>query len=1380
MEDDDEFGDLYTDVLRPLTASFQSQQPPAAQEEAAPKAAGATSRPIDLNINSDDEEILYGAPNSNSKPNFAGPSSITGQEKTLASPLDVKSGSRLPESNLNLKLGAGRIEGLGGINESDSIARVLLKSEDVKLPKTEFQDLNFMDEANIDIVVEETDDKDDILMGNHQSVGEDPENLKDGTGNVGNFVIEASGAEQLIPGLEIPGVSGGAGNTGEGNVEDDWDSDSEDDLQIVLNDNTHGPMGMERMGIGEEDDEDDDPLVIVANNDGPSHPPMMEEQDWGEEGGPAANGERKEITDALKVNGAPGVAGKVGYPNHAYNHPYHSQYKYVRPGATLMPGVPPSGPGGIPGQVRPPVNAGPVAGRGRGDWRPPGMKGAYGMSGWGGGASGRGFGIGLEFTLPSHKTIFEVDIDGFEEKPWRLPGIDVTDFFNFGLNEDGWKDYCKQLEQLRLESTMQGRIRVYESGRTEQEYDPEMPPELAAAAGMQDIPSENLNGKTDGAANDLARGSMRMRPPLPTGRPIQVETGSGDRLPSIDTRPPRQRDSDAIIEIVCQDDDQYTGIDKNEVQLDNIPSTEDFRGDARRGPLQEHVQESDGFQHPYKSHKREANAKRTQFINPIGDHLTKGDGVAPFSSEAPGQFVSDSGGQTSAYDNKNCVSQQEERGKKVSARDRSPDLTPSNSRDRLQVDSQKEESFESVDRTHTPVPPSPTADRPAQEQDMEDRDDIPDQIVEEDTNSEVEREEMTLDARTDSEAMNDEFLHSAKKQKLSSRHELSSPQETDDGEDSKAGRSSENSKVQSGSSRGYRKLQDDMDEEVVQGGRSMRIDNAKKTVARDEDRVRKKARNEKEAEKHSVVVKGREDSYSRKGADSSSAHYIDRRREREYSEGVWQRRDDDLQGRRAKMEEPRKRELIDEIGIRHRSKAREFEGSDREERHLYRKQLENVTLRPDYDKDMGARHRDRDELKRYDTLDDRHNKRRKEEVKLSREHIDKEETFHSHGETMVRRKRERDDASDHRKRDELMRLREDEQLYIRHKEDGVFQRERSDRQREREEWYRLKQSHEETLPKREREEIRGGMRAGRVSEEKAWAGQSRGKDEYRNSDQHSKDVRHADHIRRRDRVENESPSRLRTREDERRARHDRVSSREDRAPIASDNSRVNEKRHKDYLKKGKEFEGDHNSQMALNMNEDELNGQKNELVNSKGKFVQGTSANKIHRNRQSSKKHQEAASSDDEQEDSRRGRSKLERWTSHKERDFGIDAKSSSLNMKDNNVHKGTGTSLANKNQDEALKMVEDNQQPAANNKNGGAPEINSLETKPVEDKHLETVEKLKKRSERFKLPMPSEKEAPVSKKVEGDPLSSVQSETPPDSEVKPERPARRRRWTSN
>jgi hypothetical protein len=34
-----------------------------------------------------------------------------------------------------------------------------------------------------------------------------------------------------------------------------------------------------------------------------------------------------------------------------------------------------------------------------------------------------------------------------------------------------------------------------------------------------------------------------------TGRPIQVETGYGERLPSIDTRLPRMRESDSVIEV---------------------------------------------------------------------------------------------------------------------------------------------------------------------------------------------------------------------------------------------------------------------------------------------------------------------------------------------------------------------------------------------------------------------------------------------------------------------------------------------------------------------------------------------------------------------------------------------------------------------------------------------------------------------------------------------------------------------------------------------------------------------------------------------------------------------------------------------------------------
>ncbi|KAL0315415.1 UNVERIFIED_CONTAM: FIP1[V]-like protein [Sesamum radiatum] len=212
------------------------------------------------------------------------------------------------------------------------------------------------------------------------------------------------------------------------------------------------------------------------------------------------------------------------------------------------------------------------------------------------------------------RTIFEVDIDGFEEKPWRLPGIDVSDFFNFGLNEDSWKDYCKRLEQLRLETSMQSKIRVYESGRAEQDYDPDLPPELAAAVGIQDVPSENANpGKLDAGPTDLARASARGRPPVPIGRPIPVETGSGDRLPSIDTRRPRMHDSDAIIEIVCQsslEDDEMAE------QQNNDPAAEDLGGvDEVDDVKQDDADRIGRFSHAYNGQNREVVAKRAQVKN---------------------------------------------------------------------------------------------------------------------------------------------------------------------------------------------------------------------------------------------------------------------------------------------------------------------------------------------------------------------------------------------------------------------------------------------------------------------------------------------------------------------------------------------------------------------------------------------------------------------------------------------------------------------------------------------------------------------------------------------------------------------------------------------
>jgi hypothetical protein len=69
-----------------------------------------------------------------------------------------------------------------------------------------------------------------------------------------------------------------------------------------------------------------------------------------------------------------------------------------------------------------------------------------------------------------------------------------------------------------------------------------------------------------------------MRPPVMTGRPIQVETGYGERLPSIDTRLPRMRESDSVIEIVCQGQSDDPLVDDSTVDQTEKDSQ---RGDKR-------------------------------------------------------------------------------------------------------------------------------------------------------------------------------------------------------------------------------------------------------------------------------------------------------------------------------------------------------------------------------------------------------------------------------------------------------------------------------------------------------------------------------------------------------------------------------------------------------------------------------------------------------------------------------------------------------------------------------------------------------------------------------------------------------------------------------
>ena len=69
------------------------------------------------------------------------------------------------------------------------------------------------------------------------------------------------------------------------------------------------------------------------------------------------------------------------------------------------------------------------------------------------------------------------------DPPWLVPGVDITDFFNYGFNPETWKDYMGLVHQFRVEFTMQKRIRTFDGpgGPGPGGAEADLPPELRAA-----------------------------------------------------------------------------------------------------------------------------------------------------------------------------------------------------------------------------------------------------------------------------------------------------------------------------------------------------------------------------------------------------------------------------------------------------------------------------------------------------------------------------------------------------------------------------------------------------------------------------------------------------------------------------------------------------------------------------------------------------------------------------------------------------------------------------------------------------------------------------------------------------------------------------------
>ncbi|CAO2822495.1 unnamed protein product [Amaranthus hypochondriacus] len=1335
MEDDDEFGDLYTDVLTTFPSSSSSS---AAASNLASHPASCP--PIDLNFQSQHMDV-----------------DVSNSNFTTTMKLDAG-------VHVHVNLVENPSQEVQDAHNKVIINSRVLQSAHFDSPQQREQH----PEKQLDDFRYEFDDK-------QQNANREDD----------------FGMEPHIPGLSTthvaPTPAPAPAPTPAG---DEWnsDTDSEDDLQIVLNDtdHNHGLMGM-GMGMGMDangmiigsDDEDDDgePLVIL---DDPSAAATtaglqsVEEQVWGDEAGQSA--EVKEAADASKVNNA-GLpnAPKIGYSNYGYQ-PFHSQFKYVRPGAPPLPGAPSTSV--APGQVRAPVTVSNIiAGRGRGEWRPPGMKGPLTQKGfhpgfWGSNVPGRG----LEFTLPSHKTVFDVDIDTFEEKPWKYPGVDESDFFNFGMNEEIWKEYCKQLELLRLESTMQSKIRVYESGRAEQDYDPDMPPELAAAAGNYDSTAENVEtAKTGVELGDMAKGFTRVLPTLPTGRAIQVEIGSGERLPSVDTRPPRIRDSDAVIEIYLQDscDD---GNDTKE-NPGNNSSRDDDQVDV--------VDEDD----PQCGNDYiDGSWRKSSSIISCADMNDKRDRFA--LERSPSDHLPGSKGDAAS---ENIGSPNEERWMKEKELRSSPHMSSGDSAlDRRSLDYRREDSIRSLEVEHSPELSSASPMEEAREGNL---DGI--SVASEDVPANVESGKSMDDVDMVVPSNTSKHKHSIQspKQKLISQAEPPANNDVEERAEFMASRNSDNSKA-TGSSRDNQKLREGIEVEAVQNGRSNHLSDFKKNHGEADHDLRRKDRDGRiEMERNYMLAKGREDYYSHRDWDPHSANLFhaksessDRRKEREYSEGSWQRRDDDPHGRRIWAEASRK-ERGDEMLSRRRGKVREVDRSDKDEYLHSRKVLDDGIWRGFHDKDAGLRYREKDDVSksRHEILDDHYGKRRNDDENLRRVHVEKEDIILSHRDSnSSRRKRERDVLSQ-LKREDQPRVREklDDLQSGRLKDEVWVQREKAEKQRGRDEWYRAKQSHEEIFPRREREGGRPPIRSSRNIEGNIWDshGHSRGED----IKGHDKDAgRHLEQFKRRDRVEEELAVQHRGAEDfnargnqfvneGKRSREEKSSSRSNCAVDATGSQRFHEKKHKETLRKARDSEGHSTSVKSKKHHVDK--NTTNALADLKGKCEQDHDI-PLHN---LAREGREGVSSDDEQHNSKRGRSKLERWASHKERDYESYSKSSSSKNKEIRKDKHTGSGSSSGFHDESVKKVEsgDGNQPLASGKEVGGLEGKDGDEKAMDGHHLDTVEKLKRRSERFKLPLASEKDSPAIK-MESESLPTSQNDNPTNVEVKQERPPRKRRWISS
>ncbi|KAM9439027.1 uncharacterized protein ACWYII_016213 isoform 4-T4 [Salvelinus alpinus] len=148
--------------------------------------------------------------------------------------------------------------------------------------------------------------------------------------------------------------------------------------------------------------------------------------------------------------------------------------------------------------------------------------------------------------------VVEVEMDIFEDKPWRKPGADLSDYFNYSFNEETWKGYCERQRRLQLglepsaplsfeNKITQGRATTLEKDTEppsiKPDYKPDFPPAsvLALAANRLKAgppPNRKLGGTIDviGGQTGAIRRVEGRRREMQEQNPIQVLGDHGNKV----------------------------------------------------------------------------------------------------------------------------------------------------------------------------------------------------------------------------------------------------------------------------------------------------------------------------------------------------------------------------------------------------------------------------------------------------------------------------------------------------------------------------------------------------------------------------------------------------------------------------------------------------------------------------------------------------------------------------------------------------------------------------------------------------------------------------------------------------------------------------------